>query len=132
MFNDCSGRLAKSLEEAEEYILEFIVENLAQKERRVTEKSYDFDLFLPWLMEIVENQHVQSSSSEPEIVELESLYMDAAWSLCNKGILRPGPRRTNSENPRDGYAKGYSLTLLGRSMLKERIQNLLHQSPNVQ
>lgn len=121
MFDDCRGRLAKSLQDAEDYILDFIVENLAQKERRITEKSFDFDLYLPWLMEIVEYQKIDHQSSCPEIVELESLYMDAAWSLCNKGILRPGPRRTNSDNPKDGYAKGYSLTLLGRSMIRERV-----------
>lgn len=121
MFDDCRGRLAKSLQDAEDYILDFIVENLAQKERRITEKSFDFDLYLPWLMEIVEYQKIDHKSNCPEIVELESLYMDAAWSLCNKGLLRPGPRRTNSDNPKDGYAKGYSLTLLGRSMIRERV-----------
>ena len=121
MFDDCRGRLAQNLQDAEDYILDFIVENLAQKERRVVEKSFDFDLYLPWLMEIVEYQQIEKDQRCPEIVELESLYMDAAWSLCNKGILRPGPRRTNSDNPRDGYAKGYSLTLIGRSMLRERI-----------
>lgn len=121
MFDDCRGRLAQSLQDAEDYILDFIVENLAQKERRVVEKSFDFDLYLPWLMEIVEYQQIGHDQKCPEIVELESLYMDAAWSLCNKGILRPGPRRTNSDNPRDGYAKGYSLTLIGRANLRERI-----------
>jgi len=121
MFEDCRGRLAKGLQEAEDYILCFIVENLAQKDRRIVEKSHDFDLYLPWLMEIIENQRVQDDSRTPEIVELEGLYMDAAWSLCNKGYLRPGPRKTNSDNPKDGYGKGYSLTLMGRTMLRERI-----------
>jgi hypothetical protein len=121
MFDDCRGRLARSLQEAEDYILDFIVENLAQKERRIVEKSFDFDLYLPWLMEIVEHQKLSGEQRCPEIVELEGLYMDAAWSLCNKGYLRPGPRKTNSDNPRDGYGKGYSLTLLGRTMLRERI-----------
>lgn len=121
MFDDSRGRLARSLQEAEDYILDFIVENLAQRERRIVEKSYDFDLYLPWLMEIVEYQRPKSTDRGPEIVELEGLYMDAAWSLCNKGYLRPGPRRTNSENPKDGYGKGYSLTLMGRTMLRERI-----------
>jgi len=121
MFDDCKGRVAKSLQEAEEYILDFIVENLAQHERRIVEKSFDFDLYLPWLMEIVENQRIEKVEGCPEIVELEGLYMDAAWSLCNKGYLRPGPRRTNSENPKDGYGKGYSLTLMGRTMLRERV-----------
>lgn len=121
MFDDCKGRVAKSLQEAEEYILDFIVENLAQHERRIVEKSFDFDLYLPWLMEIVENQRIEKVEGCPEIVDLEGLYMDAAWSLCNKGYLRPGPRRTNSENPKDGYGKGYSLTLMGRTMLRERV-----------
>ena len=121
MFDDCRGRLAKSLQEAEDYILDFIVENLAQRERRIVEKSHDYDLYLPWLMEIVENQRVEHDENCPQIVDLESLYMDAAWSLCNRGYLRPGPRKTTSDNPRDSYGKGYSLTLMGRTMLRERI-----------
>lgn len=126
MFDDCRGRLAQSLQDAEDYILDFIVENLAQKERRIVEKSFDFDLYLPWLMEIVEYQRVEGKGHCPEIVELEGLYMDAAWSLCNKGYLRPGPRRTNSDNPRDGYGKGYSLTLMGRTMLREKIWEMVN------
>ena len=125
MFDNISGRLAKSLKEAEEYILDFIVENHAHRERRVVEKSHDFDLYLPWLMEIVENQRIgelQEISDCPQIADLESLYMDAAWSLCNKGFLRPGPRKTNSDNPKDSYGKGYSLTLAGNERLCERFR----------
>jgi hypothetical protein len=123
MFYDCRGRMAKSLQDAEDYILDFIVENLAQRERRIVEKSHEFDLFLPWLMEIVENQRLNDSDEAacPQVADLEVLYMDAAWSLCNKGYLRPGPRKTTSDVPRDSYGKGYSLTLMGRTMLRERI-----------
>lgn len=122
MFEDCSGRLVKCLDEAEAYIQKFIVENLAQPDRRVSDRSHDFDLYLPWLIEIVENHRVKEEEA-PQIVSLERLYMDAAWSLVMKGTLRPGPRTTTSENPRDGYGKGYSLTLCGYAQLKEQIQS---------
>jgi len=113
--------MAKRLDEAEAYILNFIVENLAQRDRRVMERSHDFDLYLPWLMEIVENHRVDDQPEAPQIVSLERLYMDAAWSLVMKGTLRPGPRTTSSENPRDGYGKGFSLTIVGYTRIKERI-----------
>lgn len=125
MFDNISGRLARSLQEAEDYIIDFIVENHVHHERRVVEKSHDYDLYLPWLMEIVEYQKISPDLQTecPTIASLESLYMDAAWSLCNKGYLRPGPRHTNSDNPRDGYGKGYSLTLAGMERLCSRFRD---------
>jgi len=123
MFEDCSGRLVRCLDEAEAYVLGFIVENLAQQDRRISDRSHDFDLYLPWLIEIVENHHVKGEEEAPEIVNLERLYMDAAWSLVMKGTLRPGPRTTTSENPRDGYGKGFSLTVSAQAQLREKIRN---------
>ena len=121
MFEDKSGRTVKCLDDAEAYILKFIVENLAQHDRRVTDKSQDFDLYLPWLMEIIENQRIQHEDCAPEIETLERLYMDAAWSLVMKGTLRPGPRTTSSDSAKGSYGKGYSLTLHGKAQLKDRI-----------
>ena len=117
MFEDTSGRLARTEEDAEQYIWRFIAENMAQTDRMIVEHTRDYDLFLPWLLEIVSNLHVQSVPEPLPIFDIERLYMDAAWNLVTQGFLRPGPRVITGDN-RDGYGKGYSLTRKGWAKLK--------------
>ena len=99
---DLFGREAHTIAEAEEYALRFIARNLTITDPHVRDRSHDYDLYLPWLIELVTNvvaiQHEECLS----IPDLERLYMDAAWSLCQKGILRPGPGRVSQEARRSG------------------------------
>ncbi len=116
MFEDTSGRLVQSEEDAERYIWKFIAENLMQTERHIVDHTRDFDLFLPWLLEIVSNLHVPEDQEPLPIFDLERIYMDAAWSIVMEGYLRPGPRVITGDI-RDGYGKGYSLTQKGLQRL---------------
>jgi hypothetical protein len=116
MFEDTSGRLVQSEEDAERYIWKFIAENLVQTERHIVDHTRDFDLFLPWLLEIVSNLHVPEAEEPLPIFDLERIYMDAAWTIVMQGYLRPGPRVITGDI-RDGYGKGFSLTLKGLQRL---------------
>lgn len=116
MFDDISGRLIQSEEEAEIFIWKFIAENLAQTDRHIVDHSHDFDLFLPWLLEIVSNLNVPGENELLPIYEIEHVYMDAAWSMVMAGHLRPGPRAITGDI-HDGYGKGFSLTRSGRQKL---------------
>ena len=118
MFHDCSGRLANSVEEAQCYIFHFIAENLVNPDTRVRDRSHGYDLYLPWLLEVIENIHVEDGPDVPNVIDLDELYMEASWALCNDGFLRPGPRRITGDNSKDGYGKGYALTRKG----VERVQ----------
>ncbi|HTQ10997.1 MAG TPA: hypothetical protein VMI31_13055 [Fimbriimonadaceae bacterium] len=113
MFEDKSGRLATTIEEAEIYLWKFIAENLAITDQRVKTQSHDFDLFLPWLLQIFD-RHGEQPGEKLSMTDLNSLYMDAAWSLVSQGYLRPGPRMIDGEQPKDGYGNGYSLTAIGK------------------
>jgi hypothetical protein len=118
MFEDCSGRTAQCVAEAEGYIWKFMGECSSTKDRHIQEHSHDFDLYLPWLLEILEYQKGDRSNSLP-IVELQRLYMEAAWNLVMKGYLRPGPRTISGDPLKDGYGKGYSLTEPGRARAQQ-------------
>lgn len=118
MFEDCSGRYVKSVADAECYIWKFMAENLSADDRHILEHSHDFDLFLPWLLEIIEYQKGDRSEGLP-IIEIQRMYMEAAWNLVMAGFLRPGPRTISGDPLRDGYGKGYSLTDRGRARLAE-------------
>ena len=115
MFQICSGRLARTIEEAEAFIFHFIAENHLCPDARVHNRSFGYDLYLPWLFEVVENLSVADEGDAPRVVDLDVLYMDAAWSLVQKGFLRPGPSRITGDNPKEGYGKGYALTPQGRA-----------------
>jgi hypothetical protein len=117
MFDDPSGRLATTVEQAQEYLWKFIAESLDVTDQKVREHAHDFDLYLPFLMQIFE-RHGDQPGEELTMMELEVLYMDAAWDMANQGFLRPGPRTVEGDQPKDGYGNGYSLTAKGKARLK--------------
>lgn len=115
---DKRGRLAKSVDDAEGFIRHFICACKDHADERWVGRSFDYDLFLPRLLEIVENLPVDEGVEPTTNQALERLYMEAAWELCRDGLLRPGPRQANFDNSRDAYGKGYSLTFRGEAWLK--------------
>jgi hypothetical protein len=117
MFEDCSGRAVRTVAEAETYIWKFMGECRSTRDRHIQEHSHDFDLYLPWLLEIMEYQKTDRGTVLP-IMELQSLYMEAAWGLVMQGYLRPGPRTISGDPLKDGYGKGYSMTVAGRERLQ--------------
>ena len=115
---DMFGREAHTVAEAEEYVLRFVARNLKITDPHVRDRSHDYDLYLPWLMELVTNAAGARHEDCLPIPDLERLYMDAAWSLCQKGLLRPGPGRVSQESRGEAFGKGYSVTLNGREVIQ--------------
>lgn len=112
MLFDPRGRSVKTVEEAEEYIRSFIALLHDYPHSHAAQRSHDYDLYLPWLIEVVEYLPATECEPTPPLT-LERLYMEAAWQLVQKGYLRPGPRKPNSGDLGEGYGKGYSLTFTG-------------------
>lgn len=122
--DDRTGRMAKTIEEAKKFLFFFIYENKLRSENPlVSVRSHDYDLFLPWMFEVIENQNVEESDEAPEVLAIDELYMEAAWQLVMDGYLRPGPRRSTGESSGQGYGKGFSLTLKGKQYVKDEIQS---------
>ncbi len=118
MFEDCSGRYVSSTAEAEAYLWDFMAECLSTLDRHIQERSHEFDLYLPWLLEIIEYHKGDRGGALP-IIAIQRFYMEAAWKMVMEGYLRPGPRTISGDPLRDGYGKGYSLTEQGRRRLAE-------------
>jgi hypothetical protein len=104
-----------------------MAENHLCEDRHIREHSHDFDLYLPWLLEILEYQKGERAGSLP-ILEVQQLYMDAAWDLVMRGFLRPGPRTISGDPLKDGYGKGYSLTQSGCQRLSEETRSFMASS----
>ena len=114
-----NARKVREIESAEAFIREFMYETLNNPSEGSYGKSYDFDLYLPWMMDWVLNvpQPKEDMDFTPTH-ELEIMFMDASWSLCQQGLMRPGPRSTNGESPGGAYGKGFALTPKGRKWLE--------------
>ena len=53
--------------------------------------------------------------------ELSPVFLNAAWELCRRGVLRPGIRRLGAQETRPGSAGlGFTVTHFGRAWLEER------------
>ncbi|AIE83433.1 hypothetical protein [Fimbriimonas ginsengisoli] len=111
------GQKVRTVDEACEFIREFLVYERTHRGELAVGKEHDFDLFLPWMMEIVVNSEEEDGSQLPTV--LDRIYMDAAWELVVRGFLRPGPRHVSGDSSSDGYGKGYSLTTKGTEWIAE-------------
>jgi len=108
-FDSRMARSATSSLDAEHSLLDFIREGAASySPHHIGQHSRGFDLYLPWFMEIVGGESLPGVGSLG-LPELGQLYMDAAWSLVMKGVLRPGPKFVNVDVSGDVYGKGFSL-----------------------
>lgn len=110
-----NGQVVRDEAEAQEFIRSFLKYEREHRDELAKNKEHDYDLYLPWLMEVVVNAPEREESRPP--AELDHVYMDAAWSLVTDGIFRPGPRRVTGDGGSDGYGKGFSLTNKGREWL---------------
>ena len=93
-----------------------MAENKTVTDAKVRGQSHDFDLYLPWVVQIFD-RHGEQPGEKFAMLELHGLYLDAAWKMVEEGYLRPGPRTIDGEQPKDGYGNGYSLTAKGKARL---------------
>jgi len=112
------GTEAHTLDQAEDFIRDFILELRKDESGRMRRHSGDYDLFLPWLWEEVVNSgsHVQPAHCS---TKASRLFMEAAWSLVQKGYLRPGPIKISASAGAGDQGKGYSVTFRGEDWLNE-------------
>jgi len=109
-FDDRLARSATTKAEAEQRLLDFIREGIrSDGSHHIREHSREFDLYLPWFMEIVEYGAPYPDVEPLGICQLERLYLDASWSLVLKGVLRPGPRSVAAGVDGNVYGKAFSL-----------------------
>lgn len=86
--------------------------------RATSYATFGYDVYLPNVVvafrkEIeASTEHEQSLYDSPRTREISAAFLDAAWDLCRRGILRPSVTRFGGQGAGDG--NGYSLTVFGR------------------
>jgi hypothetical protein len=80
---------------------------------------YGYEIYLPPLLRThFRKQGIQDD--EQEFYKLSSIFYEAGWELCRRGILRPGIKSYGEQATPDGGAgNGYSITSFGRTWLRE-------------
>lgn len=110
IFDEKMARSVTTREEAPAAIKDFIREGLNPHSRHnVVERSRGYDLYLPWLLEVIEYVQPLEDREHLAIPSLHRLYMDAAWDLVMQGLLRPGPKDISSGADANAYGRAYSL-----------------------
>ena len=109
-FDEMRAREATTKEEAQQVIREFIREGQElQSRHNVAERSHGYDLYLPWLIEVIEYVKTDPEKEILDILHLQRLFMDSAWDLVMQGVLRPGPKQMAGGGDGHGYGVAYSL-----------------------
>lgn len=83
--------------------------------------KYGYEIYLPPLLKTYfVKQGIQLQDTDRKLYELSSVFYEAAWELCRRGILRPGIKCYGEQATADGGAgNGYSITQFGRTWLQE-------------
>jgi hypothetical protein len=77
--------------------------------------SYGYDLYARrGAEEAAARMRLQPLQDQQVIRNISPVFFEAAWELCRRGLVRPGPRRDGDQAVEAG---GYSLTVAGRAAL---------------
>lgn len=87
--------------------------------------NYGYDVYIPnvirWHL-IRTNPRLNDNEYEREtrLDDLYPVFVDAAWELCRRGVIRPGVSVHRAQTTDDGSGgSGYSVTAFGRQWLQE-------------
>lgn len=104
--------------------LAFAVERLRKgvQDRASSLGEYGYEFYVPKVMReyyrVVHKDDLQRGSKDENA--LAPAFLNAAWELCRRGILRPGVMSLNAQSTSDGSAgSGYTITPFGRTWLRE-------------
>jgi hypothetical protein len=90
---------------------------------RTEYSHYGYDLYIPTLIRWYLRSRpprLDQFEEQRRTEELFSVFADAAWALCRRGIIRPGVHRHGAQVTDEGSGgSGFSVTTFGRKWLEE-------------
>lgn len=88
--------------------------------------TYGYDVYLPSLAMTYLKKELGPAGypgDHPLIRSLMKKFYPAAWDLCRRGILRPGPSEYGGQVVNEGQGAGYSITPFGEQWLAAANRN---------
>lgn len=111
----------------EEDAIRIIVEWIL-KDRPGRLSHYGYDLYIPSLIqEYIEMTHkgLDQTQVTRRRDELFPIFADAAWTLCRRGVLRPGVRYHLAQSTEQGNAgSGFTITPFGLNWIRDTEHHL--------
>ncbi len=110
--------------------IQFLISFLRRPATPQAAAEYGYDVYIPRVCRAyaqeVENVPIQNPHDiEVRIAPLSSVFYEAAWELCRRGILRPSVRRQGEQITDGGSGgDGYSITTIGRAWLADTEHNV--------
>jgi hypothetical protein len=83
--------------------------------------NYGYDIYIPNVIRAyLTSSRVNQQEVERQVPNLSPVFLDAAWELCRRGIIRPGVRKIGAQATDDGSAgSGFSITPFGHQWIRE-------------
>lgn len=109
-------------EEALLYLVKFLRKGSRGFFEPTEATDYGYDVFMlnPMRAYYREVRRADLMQAANDLEQLAPVFLDAAWELCRRGILRPGVRTWNVQSTDSGSAGfGFSVTPFGRAWLSE-------------
>jgi len=99
----------------------FIVDCL-KKPRKTSYGDFGYDIYIPITIKLflIEVKKIPEHNAHPDSglgLELSPIFFDAAWALCQKGVIRPGVRNLKGQG--DSKGVGFSSTGRGKEWIKQ-------------
>ncbi len=114
--------ICPQIDDAESFIVDY-VKNPARIDGY---SAYGYEIYLPnvivaYILTIESStEHISRLYGGKRSNELSSVFYEAAWNLCRRGVLRPGVAQLNGQSTADGASgNGYSVTTLGREWISK-------------
>jgi hypothetical protein len=109
-------------EDALLYLVEYLRKGTRAYFGPTAAADYGYDVYMlnPMRAYYRQNHRAELTQERGAAERLAPAFLDAAWELCRRGILRPGIRTWNVQATDDGSAGfGFSITPFGHAWLKE-------------
>ena len=110
-----------TIDDAMEYILDFL-SDVSSKRNSFSNYGYDFFIRNVITFYVREREgmssHVVDEQQTNRVAFLFPVFMDAAWLLCRKGIIRPSVATLDGQGVANN--QGFSLTAIGQDWLTRR------------
>lgn len=113
-----------TVDDAIAIIVEYLTRNYGGVTEGVASYGYDFSLTQFLARFAIERMGIPNTgyvAEDPKVKEVSTIFLDALWTLCRRGVLRPSVSKRGGQGLPNG--EGYSITAAGRDWLadKERV-----------
>src|SRR6516225_2083053 len=108
-------------------VVAFLVDYLRSPRPDHGYSTYGYEIWLPLVVDAYLREKEQTPENPnpfrpncPRAAELSPLFLEAAWHLCRRGILRPGIKAFGAQaTPEGASGYGYCLTTHGRRWIDQ-------------